>query len=245
MSGWFLPIVCSIVLQRHCKLASSLSTLSASYILTGFETCSLHTFLGLISLSWFPAMEFFPLSLPLLFHPTLGVLGICCPNCSSSDPTVHPGCLKNSASQLSCTLRKYFLGFVEQRNEMPSIVKGVCGTAGGWTLISTCLSSTLITWSSPLLQLRFICWGWTSVSNCIFHLFSLNSAYSLRHWRRVGFLHVRSLLQYYSFIPSFFASLRTSQVMWNQVSIPFHISDAAFCIPAHTCHQKFNLCPPF
>lgn len=44
VSGRFLPIVCSIVLQRRCKLASSLSPLPASYILSGFETCSLHTF---------------------------------------------------------------------------------------------------------------------------------------------------------------------------------------------------------
>lgn len=116
---------------------------------------------------------------------------------------MHPGYLKNSASWLSCALRKYFLGFVEQQSEIPSTVKEVCGSAGRWTLISTCLPSTLITWSSPLLHLKFISASWTSVSNCIFHLFSLDSAYSLRHWRRVEFLHVGSLLQYCSFIPSF------------------------------------------
>lgn len=132
-------------------------------------------------------MEFFLLSLPLWFHPTLGVLGVCCSNCASPGPTVCLGCLKNSASRLSCALRKYFLGFMELQSEMPSIVKEVCGAAGGWTLISACLSSTLITWSSPLPHLTFICWSWTSVSNCIFHLFSLHSAYSLRHWRRVEF----------------------------------------------------------
>lgn len=173
------------------------------------------------------------------------VLGVCCPNSASSGTTVHLRCLKNSASQLSCALRKYFLCFVEQQSEMPNIVKEVCGTAGKWTLISLCLSSTLITWSSPLPHLKFISWSWTSVSNCIFHLFSLASAYSSRHWRRVEFLHVGSLLQYCSFIPSFFASLLTSQVMWIQVSVPFYIWNAIFCIHTHTCHQKFNLCPPF
>lgn len=127
MSGWFLPIALHL---QHCpseafKPASSLSTLPASYILTALETCSLHTFLGLISLSWFPAVEFFPLSLLLWFHPTLGLLGVCCPNCASSGPTVHPGYLKNSASWLSCALRKYFLGFVEQQSEIQSIVKEV------------------------------------------------------------------------------------------------------------------------
>lgn len=151
----------------------------------------------------------------------MGMLGICYPNCSSSNTTMHLRCVKNPASQLSCALRKYFLSFMEQQSEMPDITKEVCGAAGKWTLISLCLSSTLITWSSPLPHLKFICWSWTSVSNCIFHLFSLASAYSLRHWRRVEFLHVRSLPQYCSFIPSFFASLLTSQVLWNQASIPF------------------------
>lgn len=174
------------------------------------------------------------------------VLGVCYPNCASSDKTVHLGCLENSASQLSCALRKCFLRFVEQQSEMPNIVKEVCGAAGKRTLISQCLSSALITRSSPLPHLKFISWSWASMSNCIFHLFSLASAYSLRHWRRVEFLHVGSLLQYCSFIPLFFfASLLTSQVVWNQVSIPFYVWNAVFCIHTHTCCQKFHLCPPF
>lgn len=109
-------------------------------------------------------MEFFALSLPLWFHPTLRLVPaaretwplawecwVFAPHRASLGPTGHLRCLKNSASWLSCALRKYCLGFVEQQSEMPSIVKEVSGAAGGWTLISTCLSSTLITWSSPLL----------------------------------------------------------------------------------------------
>lgn len=42
-----------------------------------------------------------------------------------------------------------------------------------------------------------------------------------------------------------FASLLASQVVWNQVSFPLYIWNAAFCIHAHTCYQKFNLCSPF
>lgn len=216
MSCWCLPIVCGVVFQRHCKLFGSLNALSMSYILTGFDTSSPHTLLGLISLSWFPAMELFSLSLVLcagvtshaasgpssLWNLVLGmrVLGICYPNCAASDTTVHLRCLKNSASQLSCALRKYFLSFMEQQSEMPNIMKEVCGAAGKWTLISPCLSCTLITWSSPLPHLKFLSWSWTSMSNCIFHLFSLASAYGLRHWRTVEFLHVGSLLQYCSFM---------------------------------------------
>lgn len=145
------------------------------------------------------------------------VPGICHSNCASPGTVVHFRCLRNSASQLSCALRKYFLSFMEQQSAMPNFLKEVCVAAGRWTLISPCLSRTLTTWSSPLPHLRFVSWIWTSMSNCIFHLFSLDSAYSLRHWKRVEFLHVGSLLQYHSFIPSFSASLHTSQVLWNQV----------------------------
>lgn len=58
------------------------------------------------------------------------VPGVCCPNSAASDTTVHVRCLKNSASQLSCALRKYFLGFKEQQSEMRNIMKEVCGAAG-------------------------------------------------------------------------------------------------------------------
>jgi len=58
------------------------------------------------------------------------VLGVCYPNCASSDTTMHLRCLKNSASQLSHALRKYFLNFMEQQSEMRNIMKEVCGAAG-------------------------------------------------------------------------------------------------------------------
>lgn len=84
------------------------------------------------------------------------VLSICYPSYAPSDTTVHLRCLKNSALQLSSALRKYFLSFMEQQSEMPNIMKEVRGAAGKWTLISLCLSSTLITWSSPLPHLKFV-----------------------------------------------------------------------------------------
>lgn len=245
----------SDALQAFCLIKNVLHILHFDWLqnllpshLRGFNFPELISCGGIISPVPATVVTFHAVSGPSSpWNVVLGmrVPGICCPNCASPDTVVHLSCLRNSASQLSCALRKYFLSFMEQQSEMLNFLKEVCVAAGKWTLISPCLSSTLMTWSSPLPHLGFISWSWTSMSNCIFHLFSLGSAYSLRHCRRVEFLHVGSLLLYCSFIPSFFASLHTSQVVWNQVSIPFYVWNAIFCIHAHTCHQKSNLCPLF
>lgn len=93
-------------------------------------------------------------------------------------------------------------------------------------------------------HLKFIWWSWTSVSNCIFHLF-LSTL--LIAWGTGGEWSFYTLGVFFNtvLLSPFFASLLRSQVVWNQVSSPFYIWNAVFCIHAHTCHQKFNLCPPF